>query len=122
MKPFCCALGLVVVALGSLGAAELRVPAFTAYLTPDANGARVTARGITGWNDSKLRVLWFGEFTSAGKLTAAVTMRLAKGSESKLRLHVGEDTRDALLVGAGAGQPVTVNFGEFTFQATCYCR
>ena len=53
----------------SLGA-ELRVPAATAYLDPNPEGAQVSAkRGITGWRDPKVHVLWFGDFKSAGKLS-----------------------------------------------------
>ena len=36
--------------LGNCAAAELRVPAFTAYLDPNSEGAEVEAPGgITGW-------------------------------------------------------------------------
>ncbi|MEY4485314.1 MAG: hypothetical protein RL693_2766, partial [Verrucomicrobiota bacterium] len=34
----------------TLARAELRIPAFTAYLDPNPNGARVSKdNGITGW-------------------------------------------------------------------------
>jgi hypothetical protein len=48
--------------------AELRVPAFTAYLEPDVNGARVSTNGIRGWTDPKLKVLWFGEIKTAATI------------------------------------------------------
>ena len=51
--------------------AQLRVPACTAYLDPDPEGAHVSTRsGITGWQDPGLKVLWFGELKHAGDWTA----------------------------------------------------
>jgi hypothetical protein len=53
------------------------------------DGARVSLRsGITGWEDAGLKVLWFGEIKTAGKLDCAVTLRLAEGASSRLRLTV----------------------------------
>jgi hypothetical protein len=47
--------------------ADLRVPAFTAYLDPDVGGARISSQaGITGWNNPALKVLWFGEIKAVG--------------------------------------------------------
>ena len=45
-----------VAALAAPAVAELRVPAFTAYLDPEPNRAKVSAKtGITDWRDSALR-------------------------------------------------------------------
>ncbi len=88
--------------------AELRVPAFTAYLEPDANGANVSKEGITGWKNPAVAVSWFGdrrrlvpdlrsespavtvswfgEFKTTGKATASVVLKLPKGAVSKLRI------------------------------------
>jgi hypothetical protein len=82
--PLICMVGAAMTAT-----AELRVPAFTAYLDPDVDGARVSPRsGITGWEDPGLKVLWFGEIKTAGRLDCAVTLRLAEGASSRLRLTV----------------------------------
>src|ERR1043165_8678305 len=76
--------------------AELRVPASTAYLDPNPEGARVSSRsGITGWSDPGLKILWFGEIKVAGKLTPRVELRLPEGARSKLRLSVGGQSREA---------------------------
>src|SRR5262245_59644448 len=100
-------------ALVTFGAeAEVRVPAFTAYLEPDS-GARVSSRsGVTRWKDPAAKVLWFGEFKSPGQLDAALELRLAENTTSKLRLTVAGQAREAEAKGAGTNA-VTVRFGSF---------
>ncbi|HRX82449.1 MAG TPA: hypothetical protein P5307_25460, partial [Pirellulaceae bacterium] len=42
--------------------AELQIPGATAYLQPDAGGARVLPdQGIASWKDPATTVKWFGE-------------------------------------------------------------
>lgn len=122
--------GLVVVgslAAQSLGAAEppsaeLRVPAFTAYLDPNPNGARVSeGAGITGWTDPALKVLWFGEIRAPGNLDCSVALRLPEKAASKLRLTVAGQSREATATGAGAAL-VTVRFGVFNMAGAGYQR
>src|SRR4051812_4310292 len=87
---------------GADAKAELRVPAFTAYLDPDPRGARVSeSSGITGWKDPAVKVLWFGEINTAGKLECALTLRLAAGAETKFRLTVAGQSHEAAVKGAG---------------------
>src|SRR5512142_520940 len=93
--------------------AELRVPGFTAYLDPDGRGARVSQRsGVVGWTDPAVKVLWFGEIKTPGKLDCSVVLRLAKDATSKLRLTVAGQSREATVQGAGV-DPVTANLGSF---------
>lgn len=99
--------------------AELRVPAFTAYLEPDPGGARVSERGgITGWRDPILRVLWFGELKTPGELTCAVQLRLPAGHESRLRLTVAGAQREVTM--RGDTNAVRVSFGTFKIAAAGY--
>ena len=100
--------------------AELRVPAFTAYLDPDANGAKVSKEGISGWTNPQLTVSWFGEIKTAGKLDAALILRLPKEAVSKLRLTVGKQSRE--MSATGADEAVTVKFGEFAVAQAGYVR
>jgi hypothetical protein len=103
-------------------AAELRVPAFTAYLDPDVEGARVSPRrGITGWTDPALKVLWFGEFKSPGRLRCALDLRLPEGATSKLRLTVAGQSHEGSATGAGS-DAVTVDFGSFDIPQSGYQR
>lgn len=97
--------------------AELRVPAFTAYLDPNPEGARVSESGITDWKDPTTKVLWFGQIKTAGKTELAVTLRLVEGATSRLRLAVAGQSREASAKGEGA-KPTTVRFGAFDLPAT----
>jgi len=100
--------------------AELRVPAFTAYLEPDPDGAEVSSpAGISGWTDPALKVLWFGEFPASGKLTCALEVNLPAGVETRLRLTVAGASREAVAKGTG-NAPVALDFGAFDIPAAGY--
>jgi hypothetical protein len=108
--------------VATVSAAELRVPAFTAYLEPDVRGARVSPRsGITGWNNPALKVLWFGQIKTPGKLDCSVALRLPTDATSKLRLTVAGRSRQASANGAGSGL-VTAEFGSFDITEAGYQR
>jgi hypothetical protein len=101
-------------AISSIVAAELRVPAFTAYVDPNPDGARVSEKqGISGWTDEKRHVLWFGELKSVGALTASVS---AKPTNSKLRLTIGNQKHDAKVTNGVA------DFGTFEIKKAGYAR
>jgi hypothetical protein len=112
---------LLTVTAASL-AAELRVPAFTAYLEPDANAARVSQNsGISGWKNPNVKVLWFGEVKTAGALDASLALRLPSNAVSKLRLTVAGQSRNAEVRGAGTNLAVA-RFGSFEVRETGYQR
>ena len=115
--------GLLFLLSSTLAAqAELRIPAFTAYLDPNPDGMRVSQRsGITGWKNPAQKVLWFGEIKSPGKMEAGVVLRLPKGETSKLRLSVAGKSIEGTAVGAGTNL-VTVNFGTYDIAKTGYQR
>lgn len=108
------ALLVLIVIFISPARAEFRVPASTAYLDPNPNGARVTKEGVRGWTDPALTVSWFGEFKTAGKLNANVVIRGAEGAQFKLT--IAEQTREALAT------TDEVEFGEFTIAQPGYVR
>ena len=113
----------VAMSLAGSAGAELGVPASTAYLDPDVNGARVSSRtGITRWTDPKLKVLWFGRIKTPGKLNCAVRMRLAQGKVSKLRLTVAGQSREAGVTGDGMEKLVAADFGAFEIRQAGYQR
>jgi hypothetical protein len=101
-------------------AAELRIPAFTAYLDPDTRVARVSRRsGITGWNDPELKVLWFGEIKTPGRLDCSVALRLPTDTTSRLRLTVAGLSHEASVRGAG-GDLISADFGSFDVDTAGY--
>jgi hypothetical protein len=100
--------------------AELRVPALTAYLDPDPNGAKVSKSGISDWTKPEVTVSWFGEIKKAGKLTAAVSLTLPKETRTSFKLGVGNQSKEATAI--GTGEPATINFGEFAVTKAGYVR
>lgn len=108
--------------LAAASAAELRVPAFTAYLEPDVRGARVSPRsGITGWSDPTLKVLWFGAIKTPDRLDCSVVLRLPEKATSKLRLTVAGQSHETTAEGTGTG-PVTAKLGAFDITRVGYQR
>ena len=112
----------VLVAAVSASAEELRIPAFTAYLDPDVEGASVSEHsGVTGWTDPDLRVLWFGRIATTGRFDCSVALRLPKDATSKLRLTVGGQSAEATVAGDGPNL-VTAGFGSFEISRPGYQR
>ena len=107
--------------LVSAAQAEIRVPAFTAYGDPQPDALHVSStKGITGWSDPAEMILWAGEFKTAGKLSAALSLNLKKDAVTKLQLTVAGEKREATATGTGGEQ--TVSFGEFTIGAPGYVK
>ena len=115
-RTFLCA--LLCLGVGALRA-QWRIPAHTAYLVADVNGARVSQNGITGWRDPNLKVVWFGEFKTNAPLEAAVELRLPSNSTSRLRLTFANQARETEIKGAG-DEIVTAKFGRFEIPAPGY--
>lgn len=104
-------------------AAELRVPAFTAYTLPDADSARTSERsGLTRWTDPSQSVNWYGRFPETGDVTARVLVKLPKDAMSKLRLTVGGQARDVQVEGGGMDAAVSADFGSFPIAKAGYQR
>jgi hypothetical protein len=122
MKALRYLLPLILIACAGESNAQLRVPACTAYLEPDLEGAHVSTRsGITGWQDPALKVLWFGELKHSGVLECSLVLRLPAGVESRLRLTVAGQSQEAQARGSGTN-PVTVPFKAFEIAAPGYQR
>jgi len=96
---------------GSFGT-ELRVPAFTAYLDPNPDGAHVGAAGITEWKDPSLKVIWFGEIKTPGKMDCSLALRLPSDEETRLRMMITGKSREARIKGDGTNT-IVLGFGSF---------
>ena len=95
-------------------AQEFRVPAFTAYILPDADAARISEqRGVTRWTDPEQSVNWYGKFTQKGSLVASVELRLPTDAVSQLKMTINGQSREAFVTGKGQDNVVLVKFGEF---------
>lgn len=113
------ALALLLLGFSFATAAALRIPAFTAYIDPNPNGARVSTNGITNWRSATNQALWFGDIKTNGTIQAAVELRLAANTTSKLRLDVAGQSREVEVTGNGPDL-VTARFGEFQIKEPGY--
>jgi len=118
--PMKTALILLSLLTASAAFAELRVPASTAYLDPDPNGAKISKDGLAGWTNPQITVSWFGEIKTPGTLKASLRLRLPKGAESNLKLTVGTESSTARAT--GTGDEVVVPFREFHISKAGYTR
>lgn len=99
---------------------EVRVPAATAYLDPDTDGARVSKeQGVTRWTDPATAIMWFGQLQSPGSLHASVILKAPSNAELSLKLTVGDQSRSSQVTGAGDAE-VTADFGEFSVAKAGY--
>ena len=103
-------------------AGSLQIPAFTAYMDPIDGGAWVSDHnGITGWDNPSQKISWFGEIKKSGKLNCSITLHLAAGTETALRLTVAGVSHDTKIKGRGDA-PVSADFGAFDITAPGYQR
>jgi hypothetical protein len=98
------------------GQEPLGVPAFTAFVEPDPEGAEVSEeKGVTGWTSGKERVVWYGKFAAPGRVDVGLSLRLPAESTSHLRLTVAK--RSLTATATGGVDPVTVSFGSIEIPA-----
>ena len=100
--------------------AELRIPAFTAYVLPNPQGARIREpQGITLWKDPSQRVVWYGQFAKTGPMQVCVAIEPKGGSVPSLKMRVAGQSR------SGESGPIEngisiVNFGTWELSETGY--
>lgn len=106
--------------LAVVQAEPLTVPAFTAYIDANGGSARISQKsGVTNWKTPDVKVLWFGEIKTPGRLDCSVTLRLPEKASSKLKLTVGKTAHEANAVGLGK-ELVTVAFGSYDIPEAGY--
>jgi beta-galactosidase len=95
----------------------LRIPAFTAFAEPDPDALQFSEQsGVTGWADSKTKVVWYGEVKTSGRLDLALSISLPEKAVSRLQLTVADQSLVATVRGEGL-KPVTISFGSFQVAA-----
>ena len=94
--------------------AEIHIPAFTAYLTPEPEAVSVSEKsGISGWKDAKTKVIWYGELGGSGEVSAAVNVRLKPEGPVPLRLTVAGESHEAVAENPGTNGLARVAFAGF---------
>ena len=97
----------------------LNIPAFTAYLDPDPNGARVsTDDGITDWNTATNKIKWSGQLKNTGDLSISVRLTLKKNEPLQLHLKLGDQFKRLTVTGTGAS--MLADFGKFSVTRSGY--
>ncbi len=119
-------LGLLTVLLVSFpldaSAEELQVPAFTAYMLPNPEAARISEqRGISRWTDPAQTVNWYGRFLTTGPLEIKVELQLPEGLTTELQMTVGEKSQSVQVKGQGE-KPVIAEFGTFEIASIGHHR
>ncbi len=104
------------------GASAVNVPAFTAYIEPDPEALEMSSRGgVRGWNITEQHVVWYGQFTNAGSLTASVELSLPAGAEAQFKLTAGGRTSEVSVKGVGQ-ESVIARFGEFKIAEAGFAK
>ena len=104
------------------GASAVNVPAFTAYIEPDPEALEMSSRGgVRGWNITEQHVVWYGQFTNAGSLTASVEISLPAWAEAQFKLTAGGRTSEVSVKGAGQ-ESVIARFGEFKIAEAGFAK
>lgn len=108
---------------GVSGAEEVRVPAYTAYVMPDARGVSVSPRdGVTRWTDPGKTVNWYVQFQEPGEVFVKLSLRLPKDSVSRLKLTIAGQSHETQVKGQGDDAAVTAVFGSFNVAKPGYQR
>jgi hypothetical protein len=99
----------------------LAIPAFTAYLHPDADGAPISPRRpVAPFTQSGRALHWYGLLRHTGALQMRVaTIDTAHGPASRWRLTVGGDARPGR-AGLTRGETTFVDFGTIAVRDTGY--
>lgn len=114
-------LGFAFAICGAAPAEELRVPANTAYVDPDANGIRIRDFGAGPWEDATQSLSWFGQIAKPGKLNVAVEVRLPADSHTSLTLRIGESASEREFHGV-EGENVRVDWGSYDIAEPGYVQ
>ncbi len=100
----------------------LRVPAYTAYSEPDAEALHIDTNGLTGWNDPKEKLVWYGKINTPGKLNVSLSLRLPPNATSRLTMRVNGQALTAVAKGGANSEAITFPMGTINIVAAGYQR
>ena len=103
-------------------AAEINIPAYTAYMLPNPDSAQISEQhGVTHWDDPSQSVNWYGRFQNLGMLNATVVLRLPADAKSQLQIMIDDQSRSTIVTGRG-DEPVHADFGSFQIKTAGHHR
>jgi hypothetical protein len=105
--------------------AALRLPAFTAYLLPDADAERIGPnRPVVPFAKAGRTLAWYGHIATTGSLRPMLQLTLPASDTARLTLTVGATVLPAITVrGSGApGSRHLVGLPPITLRDTGYLR
>lgn len=102
---------------------EVRVPAFTAYMLPNPDSARISEETrITRWKSPSESVNWYGQFAKTGEVTVRIELALPKDAISELQVTVAERSQQVKVLGKGENATVIADFGTFVIPSVGFHR
>ncbi len=105
-----------------LVADELKIPAFTGYVLPNPDGARMSESSGVRWTDPSQSLNWYGQFQKIGELHVRLDLTLPVGVKAELQVSIDGQSHDASVVGEGEKAISTVDFGTYSLSAIGYHR
>lgn len=100
----------------------LKIPAFTGYCDPDPNGVQISEQhGVRGWRTKEQSLSWYGRFEKTGRLEITLLLRLPEGESSRLKMLMGQQKREAKIIGKG-NELVRAVFSPFRVETAGYQR
>ena len=70
----------------------LRIAASLAYSEPDPEGLTIRRNGLARWTQAGEKLVWYGKFSTPGKLAARISVRLPASATAEYQLTVGSRT------------------------------
>ena len=102
--------------LTSALAQEIKIPAFTAYSTPDFQAVRFNKDGASNWSTHDA-ILW-GGVLSVGEAKASVSIKLSANEKVTLSLKIGKTSKEIAVI--GTDEFIAADFGVFVIDKPGY--
>ncbi len=119
---YCLGAALLLLLFASLSSrcqefSALHVSAATAYSEPHPDAFAIDSHGVVHWTEANDQLVWYGKFTTPGKLTLRLKVALSAPGTATYRLTVGKQTLTGKAEGVASHSPVVVAFGTVDIAA-----
>lgn len=118
MRNFLFSILALLISMPAARAESLRIPAATAYSSPDPDQPHIDEKGVHQWTGKEQKLLWFGEFHRTGTVQVQLECKLPTNKQSRLRLSIAGKSNDAMA--KGNDDVATFSFGTFDIPQSGY--